>query len=141
MGADASGLRRAVTRWKDDVARSAAHGMAVETDRAVPIDTGETARSRRVTLVASTSLRSRWRLEYPTPQAGYTDRGTGPHPITPHPPRRFLRFYSARAGRMVFARRVLHPGSRKHVGWFSQTVQRRWGQMVREAVRLHRHIG
>lgn len=138
VAVDASGLRRATARWKDAVARSAAHGMAIETDRAVPMDTGATARSRRLTLVSSTPTRTRWRLEYLTPQAAYTDEGTEPHAIVPVR-RRALRFVAN--GRVVFARRVWHPGSRKHVGWFSGTIRRRWRPMVAEAVRLHRRLG
>jgi len=44
--------------------------------------------------------------------AALAERGARPHPIFPHPPRRYLKFFWRRAGRTVYLDKVRHPGYR-----------------------------
>lgn len=46
------------------------------------------------------------------PYAIFVHEGTRPHEIRPNPPRKALRFASGGGGRIVFARRVHHPGTK-----------------------------
>lgn len=122
-------LDRAIT-----VHRRALQDRADTAARNAPEDTGATKRSvkqtRRVTGNTISGV-----LEFTTPQAGYTDRGTRPHVIRARKARA-LSFYWPKAGRRVAFRQVNHPGSRKHQGWFSRTVTpREWSQALTRALR------
>lgn len=59
-----------------------------------------------------TPLGPRMRLSNDDRKAQWLELGTRPHPITPRAPRRYLRFMSR--GRVVYARRVMHPGTRPY---------------------------
>lgn len=67
--------------------------------------TGKLARSIRATRVKS----NEYRLEATAPYAGYVEHGTKPHIITPRNGS-FLRFVVG--GKVVYARRVRHPGTK-----------------------------
>lgn len=86
-------------------------------DRTVPVKTGKTKRSRRVSFTTGRTLSAL--VEYTTPQADFTDKGTRPHTIRPRRAK-VLRFVVG--GRVVFARVVHHPGSTKHKGWFTNVT-------------------
>jgi hypothetical protein len=67
--------------------------------------------ARSVSLSVFVAARHAWYVVY----------GTRPHPITPKPPRRYLRFTVG--GRVVFARRVNHLGTRPNRKWIDDAVQ------------------
>lgn len=85
-------------------------------DRTVPVKTGRLKRSRRVR-ISTTGSRFSATVEYTQPYGEMLDQGTRPHVIRPRRAR-VLRFVSG--GRVVYTRRVNHPGTRKHRGWFSR---------------------
>ena len=75
------------------------------------------------------------KLRNPSPVAGYTDKGTPPHVIVPRRRGGVLVFFWPKVGHTVFLRRVHHPGSVKHVGWFQERAAHHWPEMLRRAVR------
>lgn len=131
MAVDTTGLRRKVLRLADDTARRAADGV----DRDVLAwarrhrDTGEMLRShfgpRRVGPAS-------FELGFAAEHSSFPDTGTRPHVIRPRR-KKVLRFVVD--GRVVFARRVNHPGTTGDRGFTDATSRRAWVRQVRTAVR------
>lgn len=113
----ATQLRPVVER---DAARKFARAVDRVTDRldaVVPVKTGKLKRSRRVRFSSGRTLSAE--IEYPPDYGGFLDEGVKPHTIRPRNAKA-LRFIVG--GRVVFARVVHHPGTRKHMGWFSRST-------------------
>lgn len=131
MAADASGLRRKVARYAEQVAQRAAS----EVDREVVAwarshrDSGEMLRShfgpRRVGPAS-------FRLGFAADHSSFPDTGTRPHVIRPRRAK-VLRFVVG--GRVVYARKVNHPGTSGDRGWSDATSQRAWARAVNQAAR------
>lgn len=123
---DTSRLRDELTRRGEAAFSAAVDEMALFTRAESPVDTGETRQSVTTEITSGPPFCSAV-LEAPTPQARYTDEGTGPHVIEGNP----LLVFEWQ-GRTVFFRSVNHPGSTKHVGWFSEGVVNddRWGSAL-----------
>lgn len=126
MSVDSSALR---TLLRDTAATGfadACETMAGFTRDEAPVDTGATRDSVTVTPGAGPPSLSAT-LDVPTPQAQWCDEGTGPHPIVGNP---LLAFEWQ--GRTVIVHSVNHPGSTKHVGWFSQrtVTDARWADAL-----------
>ena len=91
--------------------------MVAETRRTVPVDTGQLLES----ITASATLRGpvlTVTVESPLVQAATTNSGARPHVIVPRR-RQALRFRVG--GRVVYARRVNHPGNRG-THWFDRAM-------------------
>lgn len=71
-------------------------------------------------------------IEFTEPQASFTQDGTKPHDITA---RGFgaMKFYWLKAGEVIEATTVHHPGSKKHRGWFTKGLQETWRNSLRRA--------
>lgn len=131
--ADVSGLRDKVHEFGARLHDAALTELEQELDAIVP-DSGEPSEdklreSRQVvafqqgdTFVAI--------ITYTSFKAELTEHGTGPHEIfapAPGPPLSWVE-----QGERLFARYVNHPGSHKHDGWFSTTVQQ-WPAILERA--------
>lgn len=128
--ADTRELKRKLVRHATRLHERAVDEIARGLDRRVPKDTGATAFSRRI-VTSATESRISSEIFYPGEVPNYLDEGTKPHTITGRP---LLVFFWPRVGRTVFLRRVRHPGSRKHKGWFSKWVTAsRWRNELRKA--------
>ena len=98
--------------------------MVAEARKTVPVDTGELFDS----ITASSTLRGNSLVvvvESPLVQAATTNSGARPHVITPRRAR-VLRFRTG--GRVVYARRVNHPGN-AGTHWFDRAMAQ-WGRAV-----------
>lgn len=113
--ADTSATKARVETWARKVFREAVDSMGAKDTRDVPRKSGDLAATRRLT-VDDANLRAS--VEYPGDLPNYLEDGTGPHRIDGNP---LLVFDWPKAGGVVYLRHVNHPGSRKHVGWFSDT--------------------
>lgn len=127
MPADVRSLKAAGrARW-GQLHASAVRGVLNELDRKVP-DSGEAhagkLRDERRTKDIAGPNRFATTIEYPSNIARYNDRGTPPHDIEPIGTGYPLRFYWTKAGAVVRFMKVHHPGSTKHVGWFTKTIPR-----------------
>lgn len=104
-----------------DAARKFARAVRIVDDRldkSVPVKTGRLKRSRRTRLSTGGDLLSAEISYSVSPDYGqFLDEGVKPHVIRPRRAK-VLRFVVG--GKVVFARRVMHPGTRKHMGWFSR---------------------
>ena len=137
MAVTSSSLRDDVLAYARDVARLAAQDTArrIVSDPATPRDTGKMAGATRAAGgVRTTGTAAVARIENPTMEAEWTDKGTQPHVIVPRRRGGVLVFHWPKAGGVVFLRRVHHPGSRKHVGWFDKVAARHWPDACRRAV-------
>lgn len=132
---DASGLRRHLADTMQKAADRSFLAMQARLEDKCPIDTSETFQTTQVhRSTGNDATVIRGVAEATTPQARWTDEGTRPHTIRPRA-RRALRFNVG--GRVVYARVVHHPGSTRHVGWFSQTVKE-WPRLLAGHVRAAR---
>lgn len=143
--ADTRSAKAHVRRWAENVHREAERQVAEELARVVP-DSNDSPvpaqyrtpsspklRTSQTISHRDTATRLTTRIGYTAPQADFTQYGTGPHDIKAKNGR-WLRFYSLRAGRLVFASEVHHPGSHRHDGWFSRTMAE-YRHAVRRAAR------
>lgn len=130
--ADASGLRRQLARTLDQkAARLAGHveGELQREARSWPYATGFTAQRITARVESGGGSRRRVRVRSDGPRGGWRERGTRPHVIPRGGSRAQvakgypLRFVSRRAGRVVFAWSVNHPGTRPRP-WFYATIRR-----------------
>jgi hypothetical protein len=64
--------------------------------------------------------------------AKYVDEGTNPHVITPRSPGGVLVFYWPKVGRVVYTKRVNHPGNIAF-RWFSQPISE-FREIIQKAV-------
>lgn len=113
--ADTSATKARLEKWAQRVFFDAAQSMADKDTRDVPRDTGALAQTRRLQINETAYTAS---VEYPGDLPNWLEDGTGPHRIDGNP---LLAFNWPKAGGVVFLRHVNHPGSRKQVGWFTNT--------------------
>lgn len=126
MAGFAAQLERSLRReWVTDFAR-AVDRTTDRLDRTVPVKTGALKRSRRVQMRASGNVMVA-SITYGQPYGQYLDEGVRPHVIRPRRAR-VLRFVSG--GKVVYAKRVNHPGTNKHRGWFSRPTSTTDWQLV-----------
>jgi hypothetical protein len=125
VAVDSSALREDLRRRAEDAFQAATEEMVVFARAETPVDTGDTREAAHIEPGASSAPLLSATLVVDTPQARYTDEGTGPHVIEGNP---LLVFEWG--GRTVFFRSVNHPGSTKHVGWFSERVVGKWGDAI-----------
>lgn len=92
------------------------------------VATGQMASKTRVTDRRLSPTAWQVRASNPTVQAATTNFGARPHLIRPKQARA-LRFYSPKAGRVVFAQVVHHPGNRPS-HWFSDVMSPAHVQMT-----------
>lgn len=92
-------------------------------DKTAPVKTGRLKRSRRTRLSTAGDLLSA-DIDYQARSRSgggdygeFLDEGVRPHVIRPRRAK-VLRFVVG--GRVVYARKVNHPGTNKHRGWFSR---------------------
>lgn len=132
-------LRRSVIDKAKRTQRAAANRMADDLERAAPKDTRQLSRSIKVgrqtgTTTISTVIKVDPRRSPSKPDnvdvAGFNEYGTRPHVIRPKRGKA-LRFQTG--GRVVFARRVNHPGTPARP-WFYPTL-RQWPETVRRTWR------
>lgn len=90
--------------------------------------TGKLAASRRVTFNNGQSLFAAM-IAYPLPQANWTDKGTRPHMIYGRPTLRFVK-----GGKIIFARRVQHPGNKPFKWWSIPMTQANWRSKLAKAL-------
>lgn len=143
MGADASRLRNSLRSWSGNVTAAWTEELAEAMRPEAPISTptptstrapGELRRSIRAEPVPSFGLSSyRGRLVAPVIQAATTAGGARAHIIRPVRAKR-LRFYSAKAGAIVFAREVNHPGN-TGTDWWQLGLRRQAQRALSTAAR------
>ncbi len=145
--ADVSGLRARLT-----AAATAAHAAAVEAelrllDAVVPIGDGPGhAGEGGQRLIDSRQVESNGPLSttirYPGPIANYLDAGTGPHIIRPRAGKALAFVWPGgppelaanRAQSFFVLDHVNHPGSTKHVGWWSRYMAPDvWSRLLADA--------
>lgn len=116
MPADASRLRQGLAQWAGRVMAQAAPETVAEARRhpRVPRDELELERSITAGPVLSSGNSHRFELKAPVIQAVTTDQGARPHVIRPRRAS-VLRFPAN--GRIVFARKVNHPGNPPRPWW------------------------
>lgn len=132
-----STLSRDVDAYCRDIVRLAGAGTAIamRADPEVPRDTGRMASMTSAGAAPQRSgTRTTIKLRNPSPIAGYTDKGTEPHVIVPRRRGGRLVFFWPKVGATVFLRRVHHPGSKMHKGWFEARAAHHWPEMCRRAV-------
>ena len=127
--ADVTGLRTKVTTRARQAQAIAAAGMRTHYRRAAPHKTGATQDSVDVIDFRTTGTQLRCTAVATTPQARYTDEGTKPHVIRP---RRAKALRFRYRGRIVYARKVNHPGN-KGTRWFRNTGPRHWHTELQRA--------
>lgn len=126
MPTDTSGLRRKLGRYGE---RLAAEGAA-EVFRSIepPYDTGTLDRSGQLIRVGRTT----WRIWFSASYASFPDTGTRAHVIRPRGGG-VLRF---RVGnRIVYAKKVDHPGTEGTGWWSDKTGRREWVRALERAKR------
>lgn len=136
MAANANDLRREITvRGRRAVDRSTTRLLS-ELDRTVPRGSSSPRRSKPL---ASTRKVKRdplhTRITYGAPHAGMQNAGIRPHQIRPRRARALvfvwpkapsgMRPLGGRTLRTFAFKKVNHPGTRKHVGWFDRIVNDR----------------
>lgn len=87
---------------------------------AAPVATGELARSGRVSGIDRRGESLVASISFPVEQATFTDEGTRPHRISVRTAKVLT------DGVSFFGKAVNHPGSTKHVGWFTDTAEDAW---------------
>jgi hypothetical protein len=135
VSADVSGLKAiAAKRW-EELHRGAVALLVEDLNAGVP-DSGESGpRKLRDALTVSTQTTETGfttELAYPVDKALWLEEGTEPHEIMPRGPGYPLSFYWPRLGRVAHYMRVMHPGSNKHVGWFSRRIAH-WSAFLDQA--------
>jgi hypothetical protein len=101
--------------------------MAARLQAVAPVDSGATREAITVTNVVYGPPIWSATILIDTPQADWTNDGTGPHVIEGNP---LLHFEWG--GVSITVRSVQHPGSTKHAGWITNTVETEWPQIVDE---------
>ena len=133
-------LRRAVTARAIQVFTVAETRMLTDLDQAVPVKTGQLKRSRRSAARYGATSAS-VTIEYPPearPGAGvvdvatFTDKGTRPHVSVP---RRAKALRFTVGGRVIFARKVHHPGTKGTRWWSDRTTATKWREYLTRAAR------
>jgi len=113
--------------------QGARKAMVMELKSKAPVDTGETRRKTTSPRAATIGLIWYAVMEATTPQAVYTDTGTGlfgPRHAYIYPKvAKALRWIDKASGAPVYARRV--KGQGQHIGWFSETVKS-WATLLEE---------
>lgn len=129
MGADCSQLRDLISELVLDGGNEAAVDLFRDLD--VPVASGLTRDSGSVNYVGGGPDFGSWTIEFPTPQALFTDEGTDPHVIEGNP----WLVFTGRDGTKVFIRSprvVNHPGT-PATGWFSGengVTDERWAMFL-----------
>ena len=124
-------LRRVVDNRAVQVFTRAETDMLGDLDRSVPVKTGRLKRSR-VSRASYGGSRAAVTVTYPPEYARYTDEGTRPHLIVP---RRAKALRFVKGGRVIFARRVHHPGTKGTRWWTQRTNTSAWREYLRKATR------
>lgn len=122
MSADTRALRTKIETRARTLHGGAVNVLGRDVVANAPRDTGALARSHRVGVTTVTGTVVKAPFAFTVPYARFLETGTRPHVIRPKRAGGVLVFFSAKAGRTVFARQVNHPGSTKHRGWFSSRV-------------------
>lgn len=130
MPTDVTALTAALLQQTPLVCDAAAHLREAEIAATAPKDTGALADSSQVDTqpngdgAVST-------ITFDTEYASYLDEGTGPHQIDGNP---LLAFEWG--GQTVIVHSVQHPGSTKHVNWFTGPAldDAAWGSAVQDAL-------
>jgi hypothetical protein len=137
MAADVSGLRDRVFDRGRALQEGATESVLAELELRVP-DSGQQGsadklrNTQQVQRLEDPAGILRTVITYPTPNATFQEEGTAEHPIDPHLPPSVLRFFSSKAGGIIFARHVDHPGSHKNDGWFRKVTER-WPEFLQDA--------
>ena len=120
-------------RWGDELAEA----MRVEAPLGKVTPTskppGELRKSIRAGRTSQSGTSATVQVLAPVIQAATTDKGARAHIIRPRRAR-VLRFYSAKAGGIVFAREVHHPGNAAQ-HWWGPGLKRRASTTLRRAAR------
>lgn len=146
--ADVSALRARVERIADAALAAAVDTECRLLDQVVPVGAGPNhAGPNGERLIDSRQVESAGRLavviRYPGPIANYLDAGTGPHIIRPRSGRALAFVWPGgppalaanRAQSFFVLDHVNHPGSTKHVGWWSRYVNEDvWRRVLGDAV-------
>lgn len=131
MGADCSALRDMIGDLVLEGGSEAA--LDLFRDLEVPVASGLTRDSGQVTYAGGGPAFGQWIIEFPTPQAAFTDEGTDPHVIEGNP----WLVFTGRDGTKVFVRSpavVNHPGT-PATGWFSGdegVTDERWAMFLED---------
>ena len=130
MPVDMSQLVSALSDQVVPITDEAAHLMEQDIALTAPIDTGALSRSGEVHTQGDGSGAVAT-LTFTEDYASYLEEGTGPHTIVGNP---LLAFEWG--GQTVIVRSVEHPGSTKHVGWFSNKAgdETLWAAMVQSTL-------
>ena len=133
-------LRRAVSARAVQVFTVAETRMLADLDQAVPVKSGQLKRSRRSSARYGATSAS-VTVEYPPESrpgggvvdvATFTDKGTRPHVIVR---RRKKALSFTVGGRVIFARKVHHPGTKGTRWWTNQTTATKWRDYLMRATR------
>lgn len=126
MAVDTTGLRRKIGRYGERLSAEAAAELYRSIDE--PVDSGQLEGTGQLIRVGRTV----WRIWYPVEYASFPDTGARPHTIRARPGG-VLRFRVA--GRIVYAKKVDHPGN-EGTGWFSdKATVREWVRALERAKR------
>jgi hypothetical protein len=126
---------RVVDEWGDELAEAmrpeAPLGTPSPTQTRPPGELRASIRSVRRSHLGGTAFRTT--VEAPVIQAATTDKGARPHVIRPVRATR-LRFYSPKAGAIVWARQVNHPGNAP-APWWQEGLRRQAQPTLSRAAR------
>lgn len=132
--ADASGLRKAYQARADRVAAAAKDDWVTSLKVAAPRgETGQTWAQIRGQVTPTGANGYRILVQSPTPQSGWTDKGTRPHVIRPRSGRALSFNWPAGGGRVAFAK-VNHPGNRGSHWFRNATTATTVRQLVRQSL-------
>lgn len=123
-------LRREVRQRGERIVRAATVQMQGDLRRDTPKITGELRRKTtvRVTSAGDTvSAEAKAETDY----AASVIAGARPHVITPRSPGGMLVFFWPKVGRVVYFKKVNHPGNRPNPYW--NNIMGRWGQYLQAA--------
>lgn len=146
--ADVSALKDRIERVAEAAVSAAVDAECRLLDAVIPIGdgpghAGENGQHLRDTRVVESAGRLATVIRYPGLIANYLDAGTGPHVIRPRSGRALAFVWplgppalaANKAQRFFVLDHVNHPGSTKHVGWWSQCVNAEvWSRLLGDAL-------
>lgn len=118
MALDVGPLLAAVRAWAEDVVDEATQTLVRDVEAAAPVGEGDHDGPRLRDSVRPEVQGLRGEVIVDAEHGVYLEEGTDPHEITGNP---LLAFEMD--GELVIVHSVQHPGSRVHVGWFTNVAE------------------
>lgn len=129
--ADVTGTLKKLENHAANIHFAAEQAITADLDDVVNVDTGGLKKSRRIAR-SQTSQTIRTEITYPPKTANWTDEGTRPHTIHGQPILRFVK-----GGKVIYARKVNHPGNKPYRWWSKTMTRRNWQRALKTASKIN----